>query len=425
MKSKFMMILMILMILVCSCNKQNNDLTEPDYKAFKDMTVNINKSLTEDNDEADTGHETTANTATNEDEYSDNEKNDSKEDFHNDTNDNNENESASANFTIIEASKKDWPYALYFSGIGEELIPTTKGNIQANYKKLTRESYLICPDEQRDCVYFINYNKDNYIYQLKDGVISLLVDKKTAYLQLWNNELYFIHNISDGDDIYGNICCYNFDSKECRVYIDIIATKLFIDSDGILFGDYNPETNSFYAKRLEFGSDTPRYEDYIICFSFENYAIHNDEMYEAVYIYNKKTGDKAFVAPIEYYDKINVFDKYMSFTKGSCVYFLDLISGEKRIYDFNDCKDIGDPIHSIINYIIVDNILYATVNLSGLISLNLETEAIAYIKSNNILESYDILYAGNGKLFGYSLMNGKLAEITINNDKYTARGINR
>ena len=244
-------------------------------------------------------------------------------------------------------------------------------------------------------------------------------------MQLWNNELYFINNISDDELIYGYICCYNFNSKECRVIMDTTATKLFIDHDGIIFGDYNPETKSYYAKRLEFGTDTPRYEEYIICFSFENYAIHNDEMYEAVYIYNKKTGDKAFIAPIEYFDKINIFEKYMTFTKGSCIYLLDLISGEKKIYDLNYNKNFTEPIQYVINYIIVDNILYATVNISGLVILNLETEAMTFIKSNNYLEPYDVLYAGNGKLFGYSLILNKLAELDLSGKEYIARGISK
>lgn len=47
-KILILLFIYIIMIYCCSCNKQKEDLTEPNYKAFKDITSDINKSITED-----------------------------------------------------------------------------------------------------------------------------------------------------------------------------------------------------------------------------------------------------------------------------------------------------------------------------------------------------------------------------------------
>jgi len=428
-RKKYLLLVCILIIFTSSCQKEYVQIEpEPDYKLIKNMpddvvTKSNNKDSSLDNKEiTDISKDTIK--------ILDADNSDNDEYNHNDVQDTNITNTDTMNMSSSEQVGKEWPYTLDFNGVGEELIPTAKGNIYANFKGSLEESYIICPDEKRGCIYYINYEKDDYIYQWKDGVSTLLVGMKARCLQLWNNELYFVADKTDDDILmpaHGPIYCYNLDSSECRLVLDTNASKIFIDSDGIFYEDFNPEDSTSITKRLEFNADVPYKEKYFTCFSYDNYIIYDefDDMFEGFYIHNKKTGEKTFLAPMEYFGKLCVYDNYLTFRKSTYIYILDLITGEKKIYDLNDYDGLTDRIEFITDYIIVDNILYATVNISGgIFTIDLKTEEITYIKSKNSAELYYILYAGDGKLYTYSFITNKLYEFDfLGNNEFSVRSI--
>ena len=124
-----------------------------------------------------------------------------------------------------------------FTGIVSDYETPKCANLSINIKHVNRLC-LICPDSENDAIYYVNYDKDNYIYQLKDGSSTLLLNMKADFLQLWNGELYFVGVNQDSSlshIILSNIYKYNLETEELTLIWEAEITWLFLNSDGIYY----------------------------------------------------------------------------------------------------------------------------------------------------------------------------------------------
>lgn len=112
-------------------------------------------------------------------------------------------------------------YFMDFAGINSTYETPINGNLGINFKEHESLS-LVYPDPENDVVYFVNYGKDNYIYELKDGSATLLVDKKANFLQLWDNDLFFLCDESSNGT--SNKIDYFLNYFSHRKYISITWT---------------------------------------------------------------------------------------------------------------------------------------------------------------------------------------------------------
>ncbi|NLJ96128.1 MAG: hypothetical protein GX321_03160 [Clostridiales bacterium] len=256
-------------------------------------------------------------------------------------------------------SKKDWPYELDFKGVTSSKSYKT-GNLNASIKSSGATSSLVCPDYDNDLIYYVNYGKDNYIYQLDDGISTLLVEKEAHSLQLWNNELYFIEDTVSSPKHSGNIYCLNLESEELRLVQKANAFYIHVGIHGIYYMNLKNDdgyVNNYY---LDFDSSEPKEVDYSFLASYNEYQIlHTYE--DGFYLFNPNTKEKTFLAPSEYMNNCPmVSNEYFMFLHGSCIYTLNLQNGEKEIYDLYDYDSLSDYTLVFSDYCVIDKSIYAT-----------------------------------------------------------------
>ena len=80
-------------------------------------------------------------------------------------------------------------------------------------------------------MHYANHGRDNYIYQLKDGVSTLLLEQETKFIQILKDNLYFLgYNMFDG--LHTNLYKYNLESKKLETLFEADITWMFVDENG-------------------------------------------------------------------------------------------------------------------------------------------------------------------------------------------------
>lgn len=109
----------------------------------------------------------------------------------------------------------------------------------------TSHQSLFCIDADTGVVYFVNQNKDSYIYRIKDGVVELAVSIPARELYTYDGVLYFMaesygkYTMEEMKD--GDIYCYTpEDGKVELVYafeeeVDRKTCKMLVNENGIYF----------------------------------------------------------------------------------------------------------------------------------------------------------------------------------------------
>lgn len=283
-------------------------------------------------------------------------------------------------------------------------------------------------------MYYVNYPRDNYIYQLKDGNINLLVDIPANNLQLWGNKLYFIspkYYDEAKDRKSGDIYCYDITDKRVELLLEAEAFSLVVDSYGIFYQANNG--NAIEAYRLDFASTSPQKTEYIFYFPYNDYMIINDMT--DLYLYNRETGEKTFLVPLIYANNNNLrfAGDYMIFNleptlenkDDSRVFVLNLRTGKKDIYDILSIA--GPTFRDAVDYFISDNVLYAA-NTNRLLGLDLSNGQLKfrskYITYREAISSV-CLFAGKDHYYTvysperYNLSNLQINERALSNGAIT------
>lgn len=341
MKKVISLLVVTMLLLLCSC-KAAEEVNDPDYSAFSPTFYN---------------NETTDTTAENVTDDMDNSIDNISQDINN-------------------SNDSEWPYELNFTGVTSTVKGKT-GNLGSNYKLTSIYSSLVCPDIDNGVTYYINYGNDNYIYQLKDGISTLLLDKEAYYLQLWDNELYFLSSSHNYEDINtGDLYSINLDTKELRLVLkEDIYHFLNIDSYGIYFVKALPteSTNTVMAGyKLDFNSNTPHELDFTYPISFNEYLIHTIRG-DGLFLHNRETEETHYIAPYHIRNqRISIYENYLVFTNIRQVCMLNLENGEKHIYEFNE----PDTYDMLMDYVIVDNVIYAVYGSESVLKYDIATNTL-------------------------------------------------
>ena len=171
-------------------------------------------------------------------------------------------------------------------------------------------------------------------------------------------------NISSADDYF------QYDINKIIFSYDVDNDKLYYIADE--YDSFNSDKNidlDELAKRPKaiinvmsmdgVGSDTPQELSYAFLFSYNEYEIQSIED-KGIFLVNRETEEKHLLIPPEnmsYY--VSLYGDYFTFINRTCVCMINLLTGERKIYDFNDCKNlVGDAY--IFSFVIFDDIIYAS-----------------------------------------------------------------
>lgn len=107
---------------------------------------------------------------------------------------------SSSFFSEIEKKEADTVGTVALRGLCETLEKKENAAELAEYNAWNRlktgdeedEQSLFCIDETTGVVYFVNQNKDWYLYRLKDGVAEVAVELPTKHVITWKGMVYFI-----------------------------------------------------------------------------------------------------------------------------------------------------------------------------------------------------------------------------------------
>ena len=111
-------------------------------------------------------------------------------------------------------------------------------------RKFTRDTEsgasLFCLDKD-ETVYFVNQNRDNYLYQMKDGTVQLVIALPVKEVYIWEDYVYFMVSEDIEEKKVGDIYRYKKDTKEVELVYALGTIqggehhKLNINAKGIHF----------------------------------------------------------------------------------------------------------------------------------------------------------------------------------------------
>ena len=141
-------------------------------------------------------------------------------------------------------------------------------------RKFTRDmesgASLFCLDED-ETIYFVNQNRDNYLYELKDGIVQLAVAMPVKEVYVWEDSVYFMVKEDIEGKKAGDIYRYQKETKELELVYAVGTIqggqnhKLSVNAQGVHFnysdivskeGDITRVMVSYYT--LPFGESEPR-----------------------------------------------------------------------------------------------------------------------------------------------------------------------
>jgi hypothetical protein len=163
---------------------------------------------------------------------------------------------------------RDLPYYLEFKGVeASEVLHEYSNNPYANIS----DSYQMGPNgfcyvADMDTLYYVNYDRDNYLYAYKDGINQKVIEMSVNYSNYWKGELYFISDTSstslyglDGRGARGKLYKHNISSDETQLILEQDVWDIRI-CDGMIYyqGAIKFEGNTlpvptFYRMPIESG----------------------------------------------------------------------------------------------------------------------------------------------------------------------------
>lgn len=301
-----------------------------------------------------------------------------------------------------------------FTGIVSDYNSPECGNLTIN-SKLNSSLSLVCQDPDNDIIYYVNYGKDNYIYQLKDGISTLLVEKPTYYIQFWKDEIYFFGYNDQYPIFFENIYKYNISTQELDIVIETMSDWMSINSNGIYFTNYEKLSDdtlvkvylySFESKSVEFYSNDVfmQYKDYILEFHPTNNGIS---------LQLKKYGTNEIyldIADASYREKTCIYNDYLFYINDN-LNIIDLKEGKKYIINLG--YDTFNKPYIIADYILIDDNINISVGKDCIFKFNIHDLSITKIRYAD-KKIYNNLFTCDNRIYATNLRY-ELLELIINN----------
>ncbi len=259
-----------------------------------------------------------------------------------------------------------------FKGVTSTAGTPKTGNLSINLYKNSFYPGVICPNTDSGSLYYVNIGNDNYLYELKKGVSSLILDKRVKFINYWNDKLYFI--LCSDIDVYfekynpGKLYEYDLETKELA-QLDSNVVSFNIDQNGIYYKKYGGA-----RFHLPFGeNESQKYDIYsIIIHHYKEYDIgmyFNEEGNFAGYkMENLENGNEYILTDSTvHFDGEYVSGDRFYFSKHTDKFincYIDLISGEQKDIVYNS-QEIDTflpqiPLSKINDYVDVNGVLYVS-----------------------------------------------------------------
>lgn len=304
-----------------------------------------------------------------------------------------------------------------FTGITSDSETPACGNLSMNMKQGSTLC-LVCPDYENDVIYYVNYGDDGYIYQLKDGKSTLVLDRMTTSIQLWDNEIYFLSG--DEFEVYNDfyyskqgIYQYNLATKELRRILDVDAHWLYVNEDGIFYTEMSDDGKFIMeGYRLPFDRNTPQKMDYAFFSQYKDYLFIpalDDSGKQNMVLVNMNTGEEIFELPSISYNKAGIYGNHLYY-KGNNqeLNCLNLDSGEKVVYDLRN-NDFGIiypdnrlPFQNnlLTGYTELNGEVFITNDSAFIFRANLFYKKITLmLVDNNVIGIYLYLFTSGDRMF--------------------------
>lgn len=186
-----------------------------------------------------------------------------------------------------EGAQPEENYTFDFQGLQEAAEAPEWGNHIMNLKQ--NICGLVCPDGDGG-TYYVNCGRDDYLYRLKNGESTLVLEQVVSSLNIWEGELYFVSH-EDGDIRgMGNICKWNPDTREQEIIIEGAVQYFRMNGSGIYFveGQFMEFENGYITSLL------PKYYsfegDCITEHSYGNGDVYGDFVMKTLVTDNKMVG---------------------------------------------------------------------------------------------------------------------------------------
>lgn len=342
--------------------------------------------------------------------------------------------------SILVNDPKAWSYLSGFQGITSDCETPVPANLGINLKQNFSAWGIVCPDPENDVIYYVNYGKDNYIYQLKGDISTLVVEKKAKDLQLFNNELYFLSDDTDSSDytIPKGIYKYNLETKELTLVLDARAKSLYVNSNGIYYNkidviesESGVKTIHSIGQYLAFDSDTPKGIDTDIFLQYKEYTLVMKG--DSIKLHNNITEEEIKVIPIQAMEPMTSIHGdilYFTYELDNRLYSLNLKTGATAIYDLDMFNSLNPDRKDfqISGYTVMNDELFITAGSNILYQVDINTgntTEIYTIGNNNYTYVLTQLFTSGDRLFaiGEKLVGGKtqyaLLELVVTDDSLT------
>lgn len=386
-KSKFYRIIICFFVMLCGCNNQRTVVEDVNYTLFEEDDNNTSIEGKEDlqkednhNNEEGTNHTSVQSDAMD----------------HVEGDSNEENEAA-----MIEL--KNLAESMNFNGVEGEFIVKSTGNSFENHKGFSEFSYLVCYDDKNQCTYYINYGIDDYIYQRKDNTTTLLIKEKARYLQLWNNKLYFVN--ATGMFHTGDVYCYDLDSKNLTKVIIGEIGSLYVNEEGMIFSEYeiSKDQSATSDMRMLYHDSSADIDCNVYnLYEYKDFILQFNENSDSVELMNRNSGEMSPLFSYEYVTNYRVYNSYVIINKSDVFLVIDLLTGDKMIYDVTQCN-LPSKRFTVMDYIVKENILYVVPSIKDyMIIVDLEKDTMQFIQNTQISkQTMDKLYIAGDKMYAY------------------------
>lgn len=311
---------------------------------------------------------------------------------------------------------------LGFQGIISQKKSRSYGNLEANIKTLSYidSPSLVCVDKEKGIIYYVNYGKDNYIYQLKGEENTLLLETGTSCIQLWEEELYFLGAVDsyltnkyEKQSLYK----YNLNTKEVTPVIDEDIVDFCITSEGIYYSsrknsEIQDDGNGFILERFyrSFKDNIVErnieiynhinYKDYEVIANAEliGFDLRNMDTLEIIKLAKEGSslsivGDQLcfYVEDELYCVNLRTGRKFSVFLKE---YAGEIWEEEKRAAEnadgfFGWSKEVEEALKLVMDsfiirsYIVMDGNIYVVGKSAELYIVNIETHEVTTLKAKN------------------------------------------
>lgn len=303
-----------------------------------------------------------------------------------------------------------------FQGIDSNYETLKYGNEEANIK-LDSPFFplrLLCSAPDSDVIYYANYGKDFYIYELKDGKSRLLVERKTNVIQLWKDELYFLDGLSDrktGTVNAQNICKYNLETGEVTVVVEGENIDFFISENGLYYQQgilyQENEKHGLNIKQYRYDLDTEESKvlEGMGYLQYKEYQLISEYQKES-YLKNTYTGETINVIPENLSVKASIIGDLLFYKYSTEIYIINLKTGKKYSVDFNEYYPLNNLAGEAYGYsnledftVIGDN-LYVVDGTAFIYCLNLTTKEVTVLKEY-YSGGFHALYVSGQRLFAF------------------------